>query len=215
MLWNESRKFLDGRHLHTTQSRGIRNTTKPENSAFSEINDYANLLPAEVTEKKASVNIFEDPDLVTFRDKRIRDVLSEKVSRDLRYINQNKTVFDAIQEMSKHKIGALVVKNDREETVGIITERDYLNKIALAGLKSQATLVKTIITAAPKTVPLNATVLRCLALMTHYRFRHLIVLDPQTQDVVGIVSIGDLVKAVIEQYKETIFFLREYIEKRW
>jgi len=106
------------------------------------------------------------------------------------------------------------VKDAKGDVVGIITERDYLNKVALSGLKSPDTLVKSIMTSSPMTVSLQATVMRCLAIMTHYRFRNLIVVDKEKK-LVGLVSIGDLVKAVLEQYKETIYYLREYIEKRW
>jgi len=129
-------------------------------------------------------------------------------------INENGTVFDAIRKMKEENVGALLVRNAEDKVVGIITERDYLHKIALEGRKSQMTPVKSIMTASPKSVSSEATVVRCLTLMTHYRFRHLIVTD-RDNNVVGLVSIGDLVKSVLEQYKETIMFLREYIEKRY
>uniref|UniRef100_A0A6B2LP56 CBS domain-containing protein n=1 Tax=Arcella intermedia TaxID=1963864 RepID=A0A6B2LP56_9EUKA len=117
--------------------------------------------------------------------------------------------------MNDKKIGALLVKDYQGKICGIITERDYLNKVALKGLRSWETKVSSIMTPNPRGVTPRATVMRCLTLMTHYRFRHLVVLSESDQAVIGLVSIGDLVKAVLEQYKETIYFLREYIEKRW
>jgi len=204
--------------MNFIQSRDFHKSSVPNLANLEVLNLAAAIDPSTVImDEFVDAKVMEDTldqNLVTFRDTLIKDVLAEKVSHDLHFIRDNATVFNAITQMKKSKIGALLVKDATGEVVGIITERDYLNKVALSGLKSPDTLVKSIMTSSPLTVSLHATVMRCLALMTHYRFRHLIVTD-KDKKVVGVVSIGDLVKAVLEQYKETIYFLREYIEKRW
>lgn len=117
-------------------------------------------------------------------------------------------VLAAIQLMAEKRIGALPVVRD-EELVGIVSERDYARKVILLGRSSSDTPVWQIMTAPVKTVSPDAEVEHCMELMTEMRIRHLPVLEKNR--LVGIISIGDLVKAVIEEQQQTITHLERYI----
>ena len=123
-------------------------------------------------------------------------------------ISPEATVFDAIQLMAERDIGALpVVSNGR--LVGIFSERDYTRKIALAGKTSKQTFVKEIIPPEVITVTPNDSTEECMRIMTEHRIRHLPVL--QNGELVGIISIGDLVNWIITEQEETIKHLEAYI----
>jgi CBS domain-containing protein len=117
-------------------------------------------------------------------------------------------VLTALGIMADFDIGAVVVL-DGEKLVGILTERDYARKVALAGLSSRDAPVTAIMTTEVVTVPPQHSVDECLALMTARRVRHLPVID--NHRVVGLVSIGDLVKATIDEQEFTIRELKSYI----
>jgi CBS domain-containing protein len=117
-------------------------------------------------------------------------------------------VIDAIRQMADKNVGALVVMKG-SELVGIISERDYARKVILKDRSSRDTPVADIMTASVVTVATDATVDECMRLCTDGRLRHLPVLDGGR--VVGVVSIGDLVKATISEQKETINQLESYI----
>jgi CBS domain-containing protein len=117
-------------------------------------------------------------------------------------------VFDALSMLSEKNIGALVVVNDGD-LVGIVSERDYARKVVLANKSSKDTLVSEIMTPDPVTVTSEDTVGACMGLMTENRFRHLPVVDEGV--LMGVISIGDVVRAVIEEQKFLIEQLESYI----
>jgi len=123
-------------------------------------------------------------------------------------ISPEATVFDAIQLMADKNIGAVPVMS-RGRLAGIFTERDYTRKIALAGKTSKQTLVKEIISSDVVTVPPDESVEECMRLMTEHRIRHLPVM--QNDEMVGIISIGDLVNWIISMQETTIAQMESYI----
>lgn len=118
------------------------------------------------------------------------------------------SVYDAVRQMAEKNVGALVVMQG-DMLVGIVSERDYARKVILKDRASRDTPVAEIMTASVITVSVDATVDECMRLCTDGRLRHLPVIDGEK--MVGIVSIGDLVKAVISEQKETISQLESYI----
>jgi CBS domain-containing protein len=118
------------------------------------------------------------------------------------------SVFRAIEIMATRHVGALLVMSEGS-LLGIISERDYARKVILKNRSSIDTRVSDIMTSAPITVTPGETVRRCMELMTGGRFRHLPVVE--SGRVVGMLSIGDLVKAVIEEQKDQIEQLERYI----
>lgn len=117
-------------------------------------------------------------------------------------------VLEAIKHMAEHRIGALLVMRG-EQLVGVMSERDYARKVILQGRSSSQTAVSDIMSIAPLTVSPDTDVFDCMRLCTDSRVRHL----PVVQDgkVVGVISIGDLVKAVIDAQAEQIEHLQRYI----
>jgi CBS domain-containing protein len=123
-------------------------------------------------------------------------------------VRPDETVLAALGVMAEHDIGAvLVVEGD--ELLGIITERDYARKVALVGRASRDSPVRAIMTTEVVCVPPARTVEECMGLMTERRCRHLPVVE--NGHVVGVVSIGDLVKATIDEQESTINQLKNYI----
>jgi len=124
-------------------------------------------------------------------------------------IDAAEPVLAAIRMMAEHHVGALPVLRDGR-LAGIVSERDYARKVILLGRASSDTPVSQIMTAPVVTVGLEERVHRCMQLMTEKRFRHLPVVDADGA-MVGVISIGDLVSAVIEEQKETIEQLEKFI----
>jgi CBS domain-containing protein len=132
------------------------------------------------------------------------------------WVAPSDSVLKAIELMATHHVGALLVMNPGSSSgspqgslVGIISERDYARKVILKHRSSQDTPVSEIMTAPAITVTLTDTARHCMEVMTERRFRHLPVVDAGR--VVGILSIGDLVKAVIEEQSAQIEQLERYI----
>jgi CBS domain-containing protein len=119
------------------------------------------------------------------------------------------TVFHALTLMAQHDIGALLVL-DGENLVGIFTERDYARKVILHGKSSRETLVREIVSDRVAYVTPATSLDECMALMTERHFRHLPVLS-EADEVLGIVSIGDLVKETISSQQMIISELERYI----
>jgi CBS domain-containing protein len=117
-------------------------------------------------------------------------------------------VLEAIQRMAQHGVGALMVMKGAE-LVGIVSERDYARKVILMGRSSSDTPVWQIMSAPVLTVSPEATVEYCMQLVTDQRVRHLPVVEHGK--VLGMLSIGDLVRAVLEEQKRTISDLESYI----
>ncbi len=137
----------------------------------------------------------------------IKHVLDKK-GRTVHGISQDASVFDALTVMAEHDIGALVV-SENHRLVGIITERHYSREIALKNRTSPETRVRDIMSTEVVCARPEQSVEECMAVMTARALRHLPVLD-QGQ-IVGIVSIGDMVKSVIEDQKFIIEELEHYI----
>ncbi len=137
----------------------------------------------------------------------IREILHQK-GTTVWCISPEATVFEAIQMMADKNIGALLV-TDHGKLVGILTERDYTRKVALKGKFSKQTAVKEILSGQVVHVGPGSTVEECLRLMTDHRVRHLPVLEGD--NIVGIVSIGDLVNWIISAQTSTIHQLQAYI----
>src|SRR5262252_2501357 len=117
-------------------------------------------------------------------------------------------VLEAIRAMAAHHVGALLVMQG-ERLAGIVSERDYARKVILLGRSSSDTPVRDIMTAAVITVQPETPVAKCMQIMTERRVRHLPVIE--SGRVVGMVSIGDLVKAVIAEQQQHIEQLESYI----
>jgi|SRR5689334_23631617 CBS domain-containing protein len=117
-------------------------------------------------------------------------------------------VLEAIRIMAEKHVGALLVMKG-QELLGIVSERDYARKVILLGRSSSDTPVRQIMSSPVHTVSLDKSVQECMRLMTDHRIRHLPVTDRGR--VVGVISIGDLVKAVIEDQQHTIEQLENYI----
>lgn len=138
---------------------------------------------------------------------KVKDVLDRKGS-EIYSTTPDTTVYDAISKMSKLNVGALLVM-DGDSLAGIVSERDYRDKVILQGRTSRETRVIEIMTKDLITVKPDDKVQHCMQLMTDKKVRHLPVIDGRT--VVGVISIGDVVKAVIDNQKGEIESLREYI----
>lgn len=139
--------------------------------------------------------------------KLVKHILDSK-GYDVLSIDPAASVLDAIKLMAEKGIGALIVM-DGDALAGIVTERDYARKVILKGRSSEKTPVKDIMTAGVHTTSADQTVDSCMNLMTDNRMRHLPVMDGDV--VTGMVSIGDLVKAIIADQKEAIEHLEHYI----
>jgi len=136
--------------------------------------------------------------------------LLDKKGREVYTISPDDSVFEAIRRMAERGIGALVVTNDEGEPVGIITERDYARKVILKGRSSKETPVREIMTEKVIFISPEHTIEEAMAIMTEKKIRHLPVLKEGRLD--GIISIGDVVKAIIENQKFMIDQLTSYIQ---
>jgi CBS domain-containing protein len=137
----------------------------------------------------------------------VRDILQEK-GREIWKVSPQTSVFDALKLMADRNIGALLVL-EGEKLAGIFSERDYARKVILKGKASKETAVAEIMTAVVVTVRLSQNVEECMELMTANRIRHLPVIEGE--ELAGVISIGDVVKAIISDREFTIKQLENYI----
>ncbi|QOW22686.1 CBS domain-containing protein [Novilysobacter avium] len=138
----------------------------------------------------------------------VRHLLEAK-SPEVYAIAPDAPMIDAIRLMAEKRVGALLVL-DNGRLAGIISERDYARKIILQGRSSKTTAVSEVMTTDMHTVGLEDTAEHCMALVTDQRIRHLPVMADGK--VMGVVSIGDLVKAVIEDQQQELVQMQRYIE---
>jgi CBS domain-containing protein len=139
--------------------------------------------------------------------KTVRQLLGQK-GYVVHTVAPDTTVLEALWRMAEHNVGALVVI-EGGEVVGLVSERDYARKVILRGRFSKDTPVREIMSQAVVCVSSTQTIDSCMALMTEKRIRHLPVIE--NGQLAGIISIGDIVKAVIEDQKSTIEHLEHYI----
>jgi CBS domain-containing protein len=141
----------------------------------------------------------------------ISSVLKHK-RKEIWSVKPEQTVYEAIERMAETGVGALLVIS-ADKLVGIISERDYARKVILRGRSSKETLVKEVMTSQLYFVTPEDTLDKCMTIMTNHRIRHLPVMEDE--NVVGIVSIGDLVKWIISEQEATIQHLENYIVGRY
>jgi CBS domain-containing protein len=137
----------------------------------------------------------------------VRSVLHAKGS-SIWSIAPEAVVFDALKMMAEKNIGALLVMH-KGKVVGIFSERDYARKLALKGESSHKTVVKNVMTSGVLSVHPEQSIDECMALMTDKHIRHLPVLE--NENCIGLISIGDVVKAIISEHEYTIKQLENYI----
>ena len=136
------------------------------------------------------------------------EILLQGKGHDVWSVHPDDTVLDAIKMLAEKDIGALIVIKD-DKPVGIFTARDYARNVYLKGKSSLDTAVRDVMVAPVICVKPDQTVDECMALMTAKRFRHLPIMDGD--ELVGMVSIGDLVKSVITEQQFTIEQMEQYI----
>jgi len=139
--------------------------------------------------------------------KSVRDILKVK-GTDVWCVEPDATVFDALERMAKKEVGALVV-TEGDQVVGLITEREYARKVVLQGRTSPTTLVKEIMTSPVVYIHLDQPIEECMSLMTEKRTRHLPVIEDGK--LVGLISIGDIVKSIIADQQFIIEQLVRYV----
>ena len=138
----------------------------------------------------------------------LQQILKQKENDDIWSVPPTNTVFEAIQVMADKRAGALLVM-DGAKLEGVISERDYAREVIIKGRSSKKTLVSEIMSSNVITVVPTDSLQNALEVMTEHHIRHLPIVDNTT--VVGVVSIGDLVKDVIAMQKSTIEQLESYI----
>ena len=139
----------------------------------------------------------------------VAEILKSKPDTTVHTVRPEDSVLDALRLMAEKGIGALLVTQEADRIVGIFTERDYARKIALLGRTSAATQVRDVMTPDVLYVRLHQTSEQCMQLMSTNRLRHLPVVE--NDKLVGMISIGDLVKDIISEQKFIIEQLEQYI----
>jgi CBS domain-containing protein len=141
----------------------------------------------------------------------VKDILESK-GYECISVGPEATVYDALKKMAGNNVGAVLVL-ENENVLGIFSERDYARKLVLMGKTSRDSLVKDLMTDRVYAVRLSTSINNCMKLMTDNRVRHLPVFD-QTDKLIGIISIGDVVNKIIQAQNNTINQLEDYIVGR-
>jgi len=140
----------------------------------------------------------------------VRDILRVK-GHAVYSVQPNDSVFDALSVLVDKNVGALVVIGENDKVLGIFSERDYARRVILKGRASRETLISEIMTERPYTVTEEDSIQDCMVKMTDKHIRHLPVTDDQER-LVGMISIGDVVKYVIDEQQFIIDNLEGYIK---
>jgi CBS domain-containing protein len=140
----------------------------------------------------------------------VRDVLQMK-GHAVYFIQPDNTVFEALSVLVDKNVGALVVLNQDGKVIGIFSERDYARRVILKGRASKDTLIKEIMTEHPFTVNESNSIEECMVKMTDKHIRHLPVINDHDQ-LIGMISIGDVVKYIIDEQQYIIHNLEGYIK---
>jgi CBS domain-containing protein len=144
---------------------------------------------------------------------KVADILREK-GPQVFTVEASSTVFDAIKKMTEHNVGALLTTSGENQRIaGIVTERDYLRRVILRGRSSRMTEVREIMTDKVICVSPSFDVEECMAIMTDRRIRHLPVFSDR--ELVGLVSIGDLVRFQASERKFQVNYLTDYITGKY
>ncbi len=138
---------------------------------------------------------------------KVRNILEAK-GRSVFSVEPSTIVYKAIEVMAEKNIGGLLI-TEKRKLVGIFTERDYARKLILKGKSSNTTTIGELMTKDPFTVTLDSSIEECMELMSNRRIRHLPVVD--NGELIGVISIGDVVRFIIEEQKSIIEHLEHYI----
>ena len=140
---------------------------------------------------------------------RIEDFLKLNKNRQIWTISKDQSVRQALVLMSEKNIGAIIIVDNNDFPIGIFSERDYARKIILKGKSSKDTLLEEVMTKELITVTRDYKIDQCMEIMNEKRIRHLPVLE--NKKIVGIISIGDVLKIMIKEQKELINHLQKFI----
>ena len=140
---------------------------------------------------------------------RLEDFLKLNKNRQIWTISKDQSVMQALILMSEKNIGAIIIVDNNDFPIGIFSERDYARKIVLKGKSSKDTLLDEVMTKELITVTRDYKIDQCMEIMTEKRIRHLPVLE--NKKIVGIISIGDVLKIMIKEQKELINHLQKFI----
>jgi len=140
---------------------------------------------------------------------RLEDFLEENKDREICSISKEQSVRQALILMSEKNIGAIIIVDNNNFPIGIFSERDYARKIILKGKNSKDTLLEEVMTKELITVTRKYKIDQCMKIMTEKKIRHLPVLE--NNKIIGIISIGDVLKIMIKEQKELIDHLQKFI----
>ena len=140
---------------------------------------------------------------------RIEDFLKLHKNRQIWTISKDQSVRQALTLMSEKNIGAIIIVDSNDFPIGIFSERDYARKIILKGKSSKGTLLEEVMTKELITVTRDYKIDQCMEIMTEKKIRHLPILEDKK--IVGIISIGDVLKIMIKEQKDLINHLQKFI----
>ena len=140
---------------------------------------------------------------------RLEDFLELNKDREIYSISKDQSVRQALILMSEKNIGAIIIVDNNDFPIGIFSERDYARKVILKGKNSKDTLLEEVMTKELITVTRNYKIDQCMKIMIEKRIRHLPVLE--NNKIIGIISIGDVLKIMIKEQKELIDHLQKFI----